>query len=94
MNCPGKETRMDYIKLPHSIKSKDENGRILAEITFPEEKPGEYNIDHTYVCDDLRGQGVADELVKMAVEQIRGQGGKVRATCSYASDWLRKNGGK
>ena len=27
---------MEYIKLAHSIKSKDENGKILAEITFPE----------------------------------------------------------
>ncbi len=85
---------MDYIKLPHSIKRKDENGRILAEITFPEEEPGVYNIDHTYVSDDLRGQGVAAELVKMAVDQIHEQGGEVRATCSYASDWLKKNRNK
>ena len=84
----------DFIKDGNRFYMTDDSGNMIAEITFPEEKPGEYNIDHTYVCDDLRGQGVADELVKMAVEQIRGQGGKVRATCSYASDWLRKNGGK
>jgi predicted GNAT family acetyltransferase len=82
---------MEYIRLPHSIKSKDENGRILAEITFPELEPGIYTIDHTYVNDDLRGQGIAAELVQMAVDQIREQGGKVRATCSYASVWLEQH---
>ena len=83
---------MDYIKLPHSIKHKDENGRILAEITFPETAPGVYTINHTYVSDELRGQGVAGDLVQMAVDQIREQGGEVRATCSYAAGWLKKNG--
>ena len=76
---------MEYIRLPHSIKRKDDNGKILAEITFPEIEPGVYNIDHTYVSDELRGEGIAGELVQMAVDQIREQGGKVRATCSYAS---------
>ena len=32
------------------------------------------------------------QLGKMAVDQIRGQGGAVRATCAYASNWLKKNG--
>ena len=82
---------MEYIRLPHSIKSKDENGRILVEITFPETSPGVYTIDHTYVNDDLRGQGIAGELVQMAVDQIREQGGEVRATCSYASGWLKNH---
>ena len=64
---------MEYIKLPHSIKSKDENGKILAEET-------------------LAGQGVAGKLVQMAVDQIREQGGEIRATCPYASGWLKKKG--
>ena len=52
---------------------------------------GVYTIDHTYVNDDLRGQGIAAELVQMAVDQIHEQGGKVNATCSYASAWLKQN---
>lgn len=82
---------MDYIKLPHNIYSKDENGRILAEITFPEKEPGVYNIDHTYVDESQRGQGIASKLVEMAVEQIRAQGGKITADCPYASKWLREH---
>ena len=82
---------MEYTTLPHSIKCKDENGKILAEITFPENEPGIYTIDHTYVGEELKGQGVAGKLVQMAVDQIKEQGGEVRATCSYASAWLKKN---
>ena len=81
----------EYIKLPHSIKRKDENGKIIAEITFPETAPGVYTIDHTYVSEVLSGQGVAGKLVQMAVDQIREQGGEVRATCSYAAGWLKKH---
>lgn len=84
--------KMEYIKLAHSIKSKDGNGKILAEITFPETEPGVYTIDHTYVSEALAGQGIAGELVQMAVDQIKEQGGEVRATCSYASAWLKKKG--
>ncbi|MEE3420112.1 MAG: GNAT family N-acetyltransferase [Lachnospiraceae bacterium] len=81
---------MDYIILNHSIKKKDENGRILAEITFPENTPGVFTIDRTYVCDDLRGENVQEELVKMAIAKIREQGGKVEATCPYASGWIKR----
>lgn len=83
---------MEYTSLPHSIKCKNEDGKILAEITFPETEPGIYTIDHTYVGDELRGQGMAGKLVQMAVDQIHEQGGQVRATCSYASGWLDKKG--
>ena len=40
---------------------------------------------------DEWGEGVAGLLVQMAVDQIREQGGEVRATCSYAAGWLEKN---
>ena len=82
---------MEYTSLPHSIKSKAENGKILAEITFPETAPGIYTIDHTYVSEALAGQGIAGKLVEMAVGQIRKQGGEVRATCPYAAVWLKKH---
>lgn len=81
---------MDYIILSHSIYKKDENGRILAEITFPEHEKGIFTIERTYVCDDLRGQNVQEELVKMAISRIEEQGGRVEATCPYASGWIRR----
>ena len=73
------------------IIQKDETGRIIAEITFPETLPGVFVIDHTFVDESLRGQGVASKLVQAAVDEIKKRGGKVQATCSYAKKWLEKN---
>ena len=49
----------------------DGGGRLVAEITFPCTQPGIYTIDHTFVDPSLRGQGMADKLVRAALEQIR-----------------------
>ena len=81
---------MEYIRLPHGRGGG--NGGFLRRLPFREYlTPGIYTIDHTYVNDDLRGQGIAAELVQMAVDQIHEQGGRVRATCSYASVWLEQH---
>lgn len=81
---------MNFISETNRIYSIDEQGKIIAEITFPNEEDT-YCIDHTFVDDSLRGQGVAGKLVAMAVDAIKKQGGKVTATCSYAKGWLEKN---
>lgn len=69
---------------------QNESGKILAEITFPETSDGVYTIDHTFVDESLRGQGVASKLVQAAVDEIEKRGGKVEASCSYAAKWLDK----
>ncbi len=74
------------------IYMEDAQGRIVAEITFPEILPGVYNIDHTFVDNSLRGQGIASKLVQAAVDEIRHRGGEVQATCSYAVKWLSERG--
>ena len=82
---------MEFIKEESKIYSLDENKNVIAEITFKEVEKGVFNIDHTFVDESLRGQGVAGKLVEMAVEEIEKKGGKVKATCSYAKNWLEKN---
>lgn len=67
------------------------DGLLAAEITFPEIEPGIFCIDHTMVGPELQGQGLAGKLVEQAVNVIHEQGGKVKATCSYAAHWLEKH---
>ena len=81
---------MDFLKEENRIYSIDENGKLLAEITFPEESKGVFNINHTFVDESLRGQHIAGKLVEMAIEEIKNKGGKVEATCSYAKHYLEK----
>lgn len=72
------------------IYAKDENGKIIAEITFPA-KDGVAIIDHTFVDESLRGQGIAGQLMEAAVEKIQADENKIAATCSYAVKWLESH---
>ena len=64
--------------------------RLLAEVTFPS-RDGVADIQHTFVDDSLRGQGVAGQLLQAAADQIRSDGMKTRLTCSYARLWFEKH---
>lgn len=77
---------------PTRVYGLDGGGRLVAEITFPCTQPGIYTIDHTFVDPSLRGQGAASQLVQAALEQIKENGGRVEATCSYAVRWLEQHG--
>ena len=78
--------------MENRISQKDETGKIIAEITFPETSLGIFVINHTFVDESLRGQGIASKLVQAAVEEIKKRGGQVQATCSYAKKWLKEHG--
>ena len=82
---------MEYITFKNRIAAVVD-GEEVGEVTFPE-REGVFVINHTYVDDRLRGQGVASELVRRAVEEIERRGGRVEATCSYAALWLARNRG-
>lgn len=81
---------MEFIKEKERIYCLDTNGKIIAEITFPEVEIGVFEINHTFVDESLRGKGIAKELVKMALQEIKDKNGEVRATCSYAKEILKK----
>lgn len=83
---------MEFIEEDNRIYGVDKQGNIIAEITFPKDKDGYYNINHTFVDESLRGQNIGKKLVEMALEKIRKNEGEVRATCSYAKHYLEKNG--
>ncbi len=81
---------MEFITQAHRIFLEGADGKLLAEVTFPETENGVYCIDHTFVDDALRGQGVAAQLVERACSEIRRQGGIATASCSYAQRYLEK----
>lgn len=81
---------MEFHHERNRIYAAGPDGALLAEITFPE-KEGVAVIDHTFVHESLRGQGVARKLMEEAVAAIEAQGWKVGASCSYAVSWLEKH---
>jgi len=48
-------------------------------------------ITHTETPRALRGRGIASELVKGALELIRGDGRKVIAGCSFVVDYIERH---
>lgn len=58
------------------IFAQGEDGRLLAEVTFPT-RDGIARLDHTFVDPSLQGQGVAGRLLQAAADTLRAQGVKV-----------------
>ncbi|MCL1698688.1 MULTISPECIES: GNAT family N-acetyltransferase [unclassified Lysinibacillus] len=59
-----------------------QDGEKLAEITW-QQKGQVMVMDHTYVSDKLRGQGVAKKLLDHAAAYAREKGYNMQAVCSY-----------
>lgn len=53
--------------------------------------PSAVIITHTETPRTLRGRGIASELVKGALELIRGDGKKVIAGCGFVVDYLDRH---
>ncbi|MCH7323656.1 N-acetyltransferase [Solibacillus sp. MA9] len=66
------------------------NGERVAEITWIL-RDGVMNMDHTYVSDVLRGQGVAKKLLDAAAGYARENNLKMNAICSYVVSAFEKS---
>lgn len=82
---------MDFTYHSNQIALYDEQNKLLAEVTFPDTAANTVNINHTFVDDSLRGQGVAGKLMEAAAGQLRSQNKKAVLTCSYAVKWFEKH---
>ncbi len=82
---------MEFHVSDEHVYLANERGELLANADFREIAPGVFNIYHTVVLSELRGQGIASKLVAKTVEEIHRRGGKVTATCTYAKAWLERH---
>lgn len=82
---------MNFIHSQNRIFLINDNNETIAEITFPDIDENTVNINHTFVSDSLRGQGIAGKLMKAAAEQLQSQNKKAVLTCSFAVKWFERN---
>ena len=82
---------MDVAMERDRVQYPGEGGSVLAEVTFPQVEPGIVEINHTFVDESLRGQGIASELLGRAVASIAASGLYARPTCSYAVKWFERH---
>lgn len=60
----------------------EQDGKMLAEITWT--MLGDVMVmDHTFVSEELRGQGVAKKILDHAADYAREKGLKMEPVCSY-----------
>lgn len=70
----------------------DDPKKPIAEITF--RLVGNDNIlviDHTYVAEELRGEGIARKLIDKVVEYARAENKKIVPLCPYAKKLMIGN---
>ncbi|MES3016527.1 MAG: GNAT family N-acetyltransferase [Bacteroidota bacterium] len=78
---------MEINHLEHSHKGSfyvEENGALIAEMTYSMAGPGKMILDHTSVSDQLRGHGVGNLLVDAAVSYSRDNNLKIIPLCPFA----------
>lgn len=69
----------------------DSEEKPLAEMTFVPSGDNIVIIDHTYVSDELNGQGVGKLLLKELVDWARKEDKKIMPLCPYAKAQMEKN---
>ena len=52
----------------------EQDGKVVAEMTYVWAGPGKISINHTEVNDILKGQGAGKQMLSKAVEFVRGEG--------------------
>ncbi|WP_394522672.1 GNAT family N-acetyltransferase [Lacrimispora sp. JR3] len=82
---------MNFTYNPNQIAYYHSDNNLLAEVTFPDVDETTVDINHTFVDDALRGQGVAGKLMEALALHLRSQGKKAILTCPYAVSWFEKH---
>lgn len=67
----------------HQRTAAYDNGNLVGRCMY-EEEDGKWNISHTIVDEDYRGQGAARELVDLLLDEADKAKVEVIPTCSYA----------
>ncbi|OOF63392.1 GNAT family N-acetyltransferase [Rodentibacter pneumotropicus] len=73
----------------------NEQGEKIAKLTYFYETENKINANHTFVSNQLRGQGIADKLYQALLAFITKNQLALHPTCSYIErKWERSNNKK
>ncbi|EUJ42141.1 GNAT family N-acetyltransferase [Brochothrix campestris] len=75
---------MKLVEEPLRLFANDEHGHLKAEVTLIAVNDNLWSLNHTFVHPDLRGQGIAEELVAEAVAKARREKKAIVPSCSFA----------
>lgn len=81
---------MEIVKGTNKFYIGEDENNPIAEITYKEKDKHTINVDHTYVSDELRGQGIAGKLVEVITDFARKENVKIIPTCPYVASKMEK----
>ncbi|PJZ68476.1 GNAT family N-acetyltransferase [Leptospira perolatii] len=64
---------------------------LEAHVLYQDEENGVWNIYSTYVPPELRGHGIASDLVHAILEKAKSESKQIIPTCSYVQTFLKRN---
>lgn len=62
-----------------------------AELAYARPAPGLIDFTHTFVPENQRGQGVADELAQTALAYARHENLRVRTSCEFMASYVQRH---
>lgn len=75
---------MDEIKKgDHLFFIGNDEDSAIAYVTYKDKDDSTIIVDHTFVSDELRGQGVAGKLYRTIIDFAREENKKIIPECSY-----------
>lgn len=85
------------IKVQHNKEDQEFTVDIAGsegELAYSLPEENVMDFQHTYVSENLRGKGVAEELVKTGLDYARDNHMKVIATCQFVASYVRRHKGE
>lgn len=70
----------------------DEQGNMLAELTYAVRHPDTMVVDYTQVTDDMRHQNIGHELVEAVAEHARAKGRHIIPVCPFVRTVMAEDG--
>ncbi|MBC7920282.1 MAG: N-acetyltransferase [Ferruginibacter sp.] len=71
--------------------AKVDGQEIDAELAYSLPAPRVMDFTHTYVSEELRGQGIAEEMIRYGLDYARENGYQVVATCPMVAHYLSRH---
>lgn len=86
-----KEVDMEIKESKNAYYIGESVATAIALITFQPKGDDQIVIDHTFVKEEYRKQGIAHELLMKVVDYARRENKKIIPQCSYAKEVLTKH---
>jgi uncharacterized protein len=87
------QTDKQEVSVQHNVAERRFEATVDRHLCVAEYERGDGEIifTHTYVPTELRGRGIAEKLVRAALEYARAENLRVIPQCSYVAVFIRRN---